>query len=246
VILALAPADLWIAVPACSGAVALAVLVHRHRAKRPVLRAPDEPLRPAKRGELLVLALLVLMGSQLGGLLVLGGGWAGRIVGVALPLAAALYAAYLVRRDVLHPRGSLPWRIGMGLLHLWAALPLVYVTFLVARCIGYPEQQQVGPIRDREEGWQAMIASAVLVAPVAEEVCFRGLVYPALRGVLGVRGAIVLASFAFAIVHQPTVWVPMAILGAFLAWLVETTRSLAPVIAAHMAFNFYNVAMLFV
>ncbi len=240
------PVEALSLVLAASGALVLASLVWRRRAGRPLLRAVKSPFRPASPGRLLFLALLVFVAAQLGALLVVYGGATGSIPGLTLPLAASVYVAWLARRDVLVPRGSLSWRIGMGLLHLWASLPLVYGTFLLARWIGLPEQNAVVHLRDRAEGWQALALSAVLVAPVAEEICFRGLVYPALRMRLPARHAILFTSAAFAFVHPPAVWLPMAILAAFLAWLVETSGSVAPAIAAHMAFNALNVAQLLV
>ncbi len=240
----LRPAEVLGLVLAASGALVLLALVWRHRAGKPLLRPVERPFRPARPGPLLLLALLVFMAAQLGGILVISGGRAGSVPGVALPLAASAYVALLARRDVLLPRGSAPWRLGMGLLYVWASLPLVYGTFLLTRWIGLPEQHAVIHIRDRSEGWQALALSAVLVAPVAEEICFRGLAYPALRMRLPVRHAILFTSAAFAFVHPPAVWVPMAILAAFLAWLVETTGSVAPAVAAHMAFNALNVAQL--
>jgi membrane protease YdiL (CAAX protease family) len=191
---------------------------------------------------LLGLALFVFVAGQLGGMLLVGGGTAAGIVGAILALAAAGYAVRLAA--VLRPRGTLRWRVGMGLLHVWAALPLVYATYILALWTGLPEQPSVLAIRERETGWTMLAVAAALVAPVTEEVCFRGLVYPALRASLPVRQAILFTSLAFALVHPPAVWLPMAIFGMFLAWVVETTSSVAPAIAAHMAFNVYNVAML--
>jgi membrane protease YdiL (CAAX protease family) len=239
VILALERPELPSLVLASSGVLVLAAL-----AWRPLLRPVAKPFRDANPSTLLVLALLLFLAAQLGGALVVGGGGAGRILGLALPLAASLFVARLVRRDVLLPRGSLPWRVGMGLLHLWAALPLVYGTYLLARWVGLPEQASVTAIRERVDGWAAVAVAAAFVAPLAEEVCFRGLVYPALRARLRAPHAILFSSLSFGLVHAPAVWLPMAIFGAVLAWLTEATGSLAPAVAAHTAFNAFNVALL--
>ena len=238
-ILALERSEWPSVVLAGSGVLVLAAL-----AWRPLLRPVERPFRPANPNTLLVLALLLFLAAQLGGTLVVGGQGAGRIPGIVLPLALSLFVAHLVRRDVLSPRGTLPWRIGMGLLHLWAALPLVYGTYLLARRIGLPEQTAVTAIRERADGWPAIAVAAALVAPLAEEICFRGLVYPALRARLRAPHAILFSSLAFGFVHAPAVWLPMAIFGACLAWLTETTGSVVPAVAAHMAFNALNVALL--
>lgn len=241
---AVEPAEIPSLVLAASGVFALALIVRRSSAGRPILHVVDRPFRPAPPSMLLLIAAGLYLVYQAGLLLVQESGIAGDVPGIAIPLAASAVALVLARRVVLLPRGGTRWRLGIGLLYLWASLPLVYATFLLARQVGLPEQPGVLAIRQRAEGWQALALAAVLVAPVAEEICFRGLIYPALRARLPVREAILFSSAAFALVHPPAVWLPMAIFAAFLAWLVETTGSVVPCIAAHMAFNGWNVAQL--
>jgi membrane protease YdiL (CAAX protease family) len=228
---------------AATGAIALLVLVARWRQGRPLL-ASTGPLPAARPGPLLILSGAMFLGQRLGTLLLLHGNTAGRAMGLGLPLLLAVLLVREARRQVLRPRGSVPWRVGMGLLHTWAALPLVYGTFLLGRWLGLAEQPQVVSLRDRTEGWQALMLAAGILAPVAEEICFRGLLYPALRQGLGVRHATLFTSLSFALVHPPGVWVPMAIFSVFLCWLVETTGSVVPCIAGHAAFNAVNLAQL--
>jgi hypothetical protein len=78
----------------------------------------------------------------------------------------------------------------------------------------------------------------VLVAPVTEEVLFRGLLYLPLRAALGPRAAavVVAAVFAAAHMHLPSV-LPLFVLGLALVWLLEATRTLWGAIAGHMLFN---------
>lgn len=241
---AVSPADIPSLVLGASGAFVLVAIVRRSLARRPLLHVVDRPFRPAPPSMLLAVALglfLVTQSAQLAGMRI--GGLPGAAVRIAIPLAASVLAALLARRAVLLPRGSFAWRTGMGLLFLWAALPLLYGSYLLCRVFG-PEQPQVEEIRARADGWQGLALAAVLVAPFAEEICFRGLLYPALRQRFRALPAILLASAAFALVHPPTVWLPMAIFGAVLAWLVETTGSVVPGIAAHMALNGITVATL--
>jgi len=242
VIGAIEPADIPSLVLALTGVVPLAILVRRHRAGRPLLRAAEPPFR-AGSPEIPLLVAGALFVAYSTGLLVTSGRFGPLVAGAGIAglLAAAAVAAFLARRVVLLPRGPLPWRIGMGLLVLWAVLPLVLLALLLCRLIG-PEQAQIDVLRKRAPGWQWLAVTAVVVAPVVEEVCFRGLLYPALRQRLRMRTAILLSSVAFAIVHPPTVWLPLAILAMALAWLVETTGSVVPSVAAHMALNCLTVA----
>ena len=69
----------------------------------------------------------------------------------------------------------------------------------------------------------------VVVAPVTEELLFRGLI---LRGFLGNysgRGAIVLSALLFAVMHtNPWQFISAFVAGVLLAWLVIETGSLLP------------------
>jgi hypothetical protein len=80
--------------------------------------------------------------------------------------------------------------------------------------------------------------SVVVLAPLAEEVFFRGFVYPSLRRWARAWPAILLSAVIFSVTHIiPIVLLPIFALGIVLAWLVERRRSLVPAVVAHMAFN---------
>jgi uncharacterized protein len=244
VIGAIERADIPSLVLGLTGVVPLAVIIQRHRAGRPLLSTAERPFRAAPPEILLVVAGGLFVVYALGASFATSGKLGPLVAAAAVSaiLAAGVLAALLARRIVLVPRGTFAWQVGMGLLVLWAAFPLILGTLLVCRQLGLPEQPQVDVLRNRAEGWQWLAATAVLVAPVVEEACFRGLLYPALRQQLRARTAILISSLAFAAVHPPTVWLPLAIFAAALAWLVEATGSVVPSIAAHMALNGLTVA----
>lgn len=247
--------DLPALILSASGAIVLAVIVRRHRAGRPLLRTVPEPFRRTHPTPLLLsaLGLFAVYALSVGRMTVppeprrfapaISDGTLGYVLGASIPLGTAALALLFARTVVLRPRDGVIRRVGIGLLVLWASLPLVYGTYLVCQWIG-EEQVQIDLLRKRADGWPWLVVAACLVAPVVEEACFRGLVYPALRQRMSVRGAILCSSLAFALVHPPTVWLPLAILAAALAWLVETTGSVVPSIAAHMAFNAITVGTL--
>jgi membrane protease YdiL (CAAX protease family) len=244
VIGAIGPADVPSLVLALTGVVPLVVLVRRHRAGRPLLAPADRPFRPVKAEVPLLVAGALFVVYALGAPHATSGrlGPRGTAAAVAALLVAGACGGLFSRRVVLAPRGTFAWRVRMGLLVFWAVLPLVFGTFLLGRLLG-PEQPQMEVLRNRTGGWPWLAVTAVLVAPVVEEVCFRGLLYPALRQRFRAGTAIVLSSLAFAAFHlPPTVWLPLAVFAAALAWLVEATGSVVPSIAAHMALNGLTVA----
>jgi uncharacterized protein len=98
-----------------------------------------------------------------------------------------------------------------------------------------------------------IIVSAVIVAPLAEEVFFRGMLFQALRGLMGRWGAILASAVVFAAAHvlaEPTglggalVFVMILPLGVFLGWLFDRRGALSAVVAVHAAFNALTVAVM--
>jgi membrane protease YdiL (CAAX protease family) len=86
-----------------------------------------------------------------------------------------------------------------------------------------------------------------LIAPIAEEVFFRGFVFAGLYRHLGLRRAIVLSAILFALVHiLPTSWPPIFVLGVLFALLYERTGSIWPAVALHGAINSISFLALYV
>lgn len=86
----------------------------------------------------------------------------------------------------------------------------------------------------------ALWVGAGLIAPVAEELFFRGLLQTYLNNRLRSRWkAVALASLAFGLVHfqHPHAIVALTALGCVLGYAYERTGSLLPPIAIHAAFN---------
>jgi uncharacterized protein len=98
-----------------------------------------------------------------------------------------------------------------------------------------------------------LLLTAAIVAPVAEELFFRGLLFQALRRRLSAGWGIVISASLFAGAHvlaEPTgaagllVFVLILPLGMLLAWLLERTGTLAAPIVAHATFNLMTAAVL--
>jgi membrane protease YdiL (CAAX protease family) len=81
--------------------------------------------------------------------------------------------------------------------------------------------------------------AAIVVAPISEEILFRGLLYATLRRRLAWSIAALISALAFAAVHGYTVhgFVSVAWSGFVWAWAYERTRSLWPAIIGHAAAN---------
>jgi membrane protease YdiL (CAAX protease family) len=130
---------------------------------------------------------------------------------------------------------------------LLLALALAYSEVLRAAAPGLHEQALAEQSEQREllEGpLTSLLLLAVLVAPLAEELFFRGFVFGGLRGRFGfaVASGLSAALFAFAhgMLHNA---LPLFAVGLVCAVLYERHRSIAPCIATHAIFNLASVIL---
>jgi len=85
---------------------------------------------------------------------------------------------------------------------------------------------------------------AVLLAPVAEEILFRGILYPAIKQMGWPRLALFSTSVLFGAIHGHLAsFIPLCFLGAVFALLYDRTSNLLAPILAHSAFNAVNFFM---
>ena len=96
-------------------------------------------------------------------------------------------------------------------------------------------------------GFFVTLLGAGLLAPVAEELFFRGFLYTALRQRLSIVAAITISSLVFAVGHIDALGVVAAsfIMGVFLALAYEYTRSLWVAIAIHALNNSLATILLY-
>ncbi len=86
---------------------------------------------------------------------------------------------------------------------------------------------------------------AILIAPVVEELLFRGVFYPTLKQQGHPVLAVVGVSLLFALSHANAMtFLPLALLSAALIWLYEKTNNLLAPIVAHALFNAANFIMI--
>ena len=90
------------------------------------------------------------------------------------------------------------------------------------------------------------IALVVIVAPLVEEVVFRGVLQDAFAAEWDWRVAIALSAGLFALYHL-ILWlfIPLFALGVACGWLAHTRRTLLPAISLHAAYNVLPVVIAF-
>jgi len=258
---AFAPATLG----ACGLGLALLPLwwrLVRRRELAPVtpLRSSTDAVWPVPAGFAVFIAYSVLMALAVGAiqksraefqsgqfeqaraLLVLARVWIG--VAVVVGLAAAGWALPRLSRATI----SVWHGIGAGFLTFLVAMPVVYgIAFVESLVFGeLPPQKMVDMIRGSAEGARELVVLAIIVAPLLEEIIFRGFFWAGLRRTRGPRFALVFTAVLFGIVHldPPAAVLPMMAFGYFLGVLMERTGSLVACFVAHAAFNTLSIVTL--
>lgn len=148
--------------------------------------------------------------------------------------------------------GRLPGAASKGLLWLIVTYPLILaVQAIVQRVFGTADDsQQIVRYFLEHPGFKhraAVIFMAVIVAPVAEEVIFRGYFYGVIRRYGGRIPAILTSSLLFAAIHVHIPSIPgLALLAVILCLLYERTATLWAPITMHALFNASTIAILLI
>jgi hypothetical protein len=150
-------------------------------------------------------------------------------------LLALLIAVLPLGRDAPAALGLRP--VGWRPIVL-AVLGTTVLSFAVSQ-LG-PQPEGVREVTQGLQGMRALQTLAVLglLAPVAEELVFRGLLYGWLAGRWSNLVAFVLSSLAFAAAHTEPLHILLVLpLGFWFGWLRWRTGSLVPTIVAHIINN---------
>ena len=111
----------------------------------------------------------------------------------------------------------------------------------LARWLGTPAPQSFTlVVKGASYNWQFFLLLVLggILAPLKEEVFFRGIFYPPLRNVYGRGQGILFTASIFALLHFDVVrFIPLFVGGVVLTWIYEKTSSLWPAILAHGTWN---------
>lgn len=137
----------------------------------------------------------------------------------------------------------------LGSLFIFPAFLLHSVShFIIIKLGGDPSPQQAVQMVSAAEN-HAEIAlqafSVVFMAPIAEELLFRGVIYSSIKQIGYQRAAIAISSVLFAAVHSSWALIlPLIVLAYILVWLYEKTGSLFAPIVMHAIFNAINFTLI--
>jgi membrane protease YdiL (CAAX protease family) len=151
-----------------------------------------------------------------------------------------------------HPDWGRSMLLAIGLLVLVLPLILLLQNLCVALLtrLGFPPENQkaVEMFLNAKTPWAQgyFVFFAIVLAPVAEEFIFRGVLYPFVKQLGWPRLAFFGVSALFALIHFDTAtFIPLFTLALLFTWIYEKTDCLLASITAHALFNTTNVLLLF-
>lgn len=136
---------------------------------------------------------------------------------------------------------------GWGLVTQLLLIPLLYLPIV---WFGNVDTDDIGkPARDMAEraddvfGVVMLVLIVGIVAPIVEEIFYRGLLQRSLQRRLGMWPGLLITSVVFGVVHLQPLQLPALILAGFVfGLLTQRSGRLGPAIVAHMVFNLVAVA----
>jgi membrane protease YdiL (CAAX protease family) len=127
-------------------------------------------------------------------------------------------------------------RLGCGLMLLSFAFNLIYGLLLALFDLRI--QIDLAPILAELSSPWLLLFGGTVIAPIVEEIFFRGFIFAGLRQQYGWQRAALISSALFALLHlTPTAILPILILGYIFAYLYHRSGSIWPAILMHMLTN---------
>lgn len=141
------------------------------------------------------------------------------------------------------------WIGPCAVMTMWVVLVVLNASGYIAwmeRIVGNSSTQDaVALMRDSKDSWSVglMAFSAAIIAPLAEEIIFRGYLYPVAKSFAGMTAGVFFSALLFAACHgNVPLMLPLFLLGILLALAYEWTGSIWASISIHFFFNSATVA----
>jgi len=190
--------------------------------------------------------LLILLNVVL--ILFVKGGSGAQLAQSALIVFAEL--AYILPVVVILAWKRIPWKylgfgkfnwstIGIGCGFLIGGYGIIYLHNIILTLLGIDVQgEKIVGVFDSIDSPVWLIVAAVLVAPLVEEIFFRGFLFQGFRKKYGWVKAMLLSSAIFGIAHiDPVTIIPTFVLGLVLTYVYHRSNSVWPGIILHFLIN---------
>ena len=138
------------------------------------------------------------------------------------------------------------------LAYLLSGMALAVLVQLASALLPIPKTLPIDKYFQSRSAAYIMSVFGISMAPLVEELFFRGFLYPVLARRLGIAVGVVLTAFGFALVHASQLanaWAPLLVL--FMVGMVFTmvrvvTSNVAPGFLMHVGYNLMLFSMLYI
>ena len=145
--------------------------------------------------------------------------------------------------------GKFTWNVmgmGCGLLVGGYAIIIMHNSILYVFDIS-PQGDQISKIFDQLDSAFWFFITGAVIAPIVEEIFFRGFLFQGFRQKYGWMPAIFLSSAIFGAAHlDPVSLIPTFVLGCVLAYIYHRSNSVWPGILFHAAINSFSLCAVYV
>jgi membrane protease YdiL (CAAX protease family) len=172
------------------------------------------------------------------------------MVGIELFLLLPIGVIFLWRKISWKELGfrKFEWSaIGLGCGLLVVVYAVIIIHNIVMVSLGVVTQADVVfGIFDHLDSPVLFFFVSVVMAPIVEEMFFRGFMFKGFRQKYGVKAALIVSSLMFALSHfQLAAFLPTFLLGATLAYVYHRTDSLFPGMILHFLINAWGIGAMF-
>ncbi len=146
-----------------------------------------------------------------------------------------------------------PRQLWLVFVALTLALPVMFglkfLSELFLKKMGWPVEDQRAVeliVAAKSTGMKIYLGFfAVVLAPLAEEFIFRGLLYSGAKKLGWPKCGWIMVSLLFALIHTSApIFLPLFVFALVLTWLYEKTEGLLAPVIAHSLFNAANLGLL--
>ena len=135
--------------------------------------------------------------------------------------------------------------IGCGLLFGTYLIIMVHNLLLLSFGIA-PQGEYLTELFNSEEDFWVLVFVGVIIAPLAEEIFFRGFLFSGFRQKYGWKRAALLSAALFSVAHlQLVVLIPTFLMGFVLAYLFHHSKSIWPGVILHLAVNAFTFGVIY-
>ena len=164
---------------------------------------------------------------------------------ISVVLLLLYYALNLKNRFVLNKKD-----IKRTLKYFVAFLPVILIMSFLCKLMLFEYEEQKLVVEIKKNFNNNLFFNCfliIIVAPIIEEIVFRGLFYKTLKNFIPFVQASIISSLIFAIIHENILSLTILfLLSLYLTWIYERTNSILYSILTHSIFNFLNLLLIYI